>query len=260
MSDEKDLKDNVKKVLNDEYAAKINFHFGGLHISGDGLGDVAYAIEKGDIKVVEDPGLPKEIRGRYNPITDTMAFRKAKFGDEVFDATVVHEAVHAFIDMTKATQTRRLADEAAAFLAEAIYLYRRVGDLRFKHNVNVRLQSGDRKEQESGHVYKACLELIAGSKLMELTKERPTVQLPPLLYQHLLQAVKGTEAYKNIGWDEKTHADGLEARSMERARPRGGGSISRATGFRKAGPVGLTDSQESSGGRSSRKPGPTGMA
>jgi len=259
MAGEEELKNKALKVLNDEYARKINFHLGGLHISGDGLGDVAGAISRGDIKLIEDPKLPKGIEGRYDPKTDTMSFPKANFGDENFDAFFVHEAVHALIDMMKATQTRRLADESAAFLAAAIYLYHRVGDVRFQHEVK-RLLSGNQNEQEAGRIYRVCLKLIERFGLTKLTKQRISVWLQPPLYQPLLEAVKGAGAYKEIPWNQPTYADGIKARSPISARPTGGCSVSRVAAFRKAGPVGMTDSKESLTGHSSRKPGPAGMA
>ena len=258
MSDEKDLASNITKVLEDDCVRKINFHLGGLHVSGDGLGDVAGAIGRGDIKVARDSSLGPD--AEYDAKKNTLTIKAPDFENPEFRSLIVHESVHALIDMGKAKDVRSLTGEAAAYLAQAIYLWHKIGDVRLRANTKQQLLSSDASKKELGRIYETCLNLISRYKLAELTKGRTSVFLPPSLYQHLLEAIKGHGVYQHIPWEQKVYADGIEARSTGSARPKGGGSISRASGFRKAGPVGLTDSQESSGGRSSRKPGPTGMA
>jgi hypothetical protein len=230
MASDSELAAKVIKVIEENSVRKINFHLGGLNISSDGLQRVAYEIQKGNIKVIHDPNIKND--AEYDSKKDIISIKKKDFTDVEFKSLIIHEAVHAHIDIVKATKTRRLAAEAAAYLAQAIYLWHEVGDIRFRHNVQARLATP--ADRPLGQIYNACLTLIDLYKLASRS-----VWLEPILYQNLLNAIKGHGKYSHIRWDELSGADGTKAQSAQASKGKGSGFLSMGRS-RKPGPIGMT--------------------
>ncbi|MBI4909578.1 MAG: hypothetical protein HY820_38530 [Acidobacteria bacterium] len=113
------LKARILAILRGPHVARIEFWLEGLHISGAGLRQVAAAIEQGRIGVAFT--CPQQIRaedaGAYDRRTDDLLIRD---GPEM-DYSIVHESVHAMVDLQSAKNTLELSDEAAAYIAEVVY-------------------------------------------------------------------------------------------------------------------------------------------
>jgi hypothetical protein len=245
MAHDKQLAAKVVKLL---YSVKkIDFHLGGLHISADGLAKVACEVGQAHIQVIKNSSLGSD--AQYNSKTDTISIKAPNFNDAEFKSLIVHESVHALVDIVKAKGTRRLAGEAAAYLAQAIYLWHEIGGVRLKNAVKQRLRSTKAVDRQLGGIYQACLNLIQNYRL-----STRTVWLPPLLYKPLLTAIKKHGVYRLIPWNQKVHANGIKAHATQ------GCKCVAMSAFRMQGPSGLAGSQDSSGNDSSEKPGPWGIA
>jgi hypothetical protein len=210
--------DSTVEVLNEKAVETINFVFGGLWVSGDGLKNVATAIKKGTIKVARDDNQKAE--AQYIAEEDTIKFNgKPDFTNVRFRALLVHEAVHALIDMVVATQTRRLAGEAAAFLSQSIYLWKRLGETKFRSDNQELLKSSDPDDRSTGAIFDACASLIAKSRMWIPGFFR----FSPTVYENLIKAIKADPSYSGIGWNEKVTADGIGIKTASAAEPRSEG-------------------------------------
>lgn len=105
--------------------AKLNFAFGKLKVYPSGYQtDVANAISGEKIKVkASSAAVPAGAGAAYYPDYDTLDL-KAGFSIRVVSdqAYVVHECTHAFFDLLNMGSHSGHDDEAAAYIAEAIYL------------------------------------------------------------------------------------------------------------------------------------------
>lgn len=105
--------------------ARLNFAFGKLKVYPSGYQtDVADAISSGKIKVKADSGAVGAGAGAayftdYDTLELLPGFSIAKQRDQAF---VVHECTHAFFDLLSIGNHSGHDDEAAAYIAEAIYL------------------------------------------------------------------------------------------------------------------------------------------
>ena len=77
--------------------------------------------KKGDIKV-EVASSGKLLSASYHPHSDTLTVPDDKLASVAAQAGVLHEGIHALVDMHKCKEVTVLNDEAAAYLAEVIYL------------------------------------------------------------------------------------------------------------------------------------------
>lgn len=124
-------------ILRQPGLAMINFQFGGLTVNGPQFARVADAIDAGRIKcwTVREfqsqgadelaPGMI--VNAQYQITPNAMLFSSDDFGlNPGEDRTIVHEAVHAAVDLNapigKKTQTLSIDDEAAAVMAVAFYI------------------------------------------------------------------------------------------------------------------------------------------
>jgi hypothetical protein len=114
------LADKVAAIFEGPRVARIDFRLGRLEVSPKRLRGVGKAIKKGDIKVEVATGTL--LGAAYDPHDDTLMVPDDKLASVVSQAGVLHEGVHALVDMYKCKEVTVLNDEAAAYLAEAIYL------------------------------------------------------------------------------------------------------------------------------------------
>jgi hypothetical protein len=202
------ITEKVLRILDENSARKIRFHLGPvgrcLTISSDELDRVAYAIRKGTIKVVHDPNL-HEGYAKYDNYTITL--KSAEFGgryeqtnaSKLERSYVIHEATHAAVHLVKATSTRKLTNEAAAYLAQALYLYQELGDTAYRHIIDKQLVSEEMRRTKD--IHRACLSLIEKYNL--LTRN---AYLADPNYKPLLHAVK--KSYEKIGWTDTEGSSG----------------------------------------------------
>jgi hypothetical protein len=115
------LADKVAAIFEGPRAARIDFRLGRLEVSPKRLRGVGKAIKKGDIKVEVHTG-GKLLGAAYDPHDDTLMVPDDKLASVASQAGVLHEGVHALVDMYKCKDVTVLNDEAAAYLAEVIYL------------------------------------------------------------------------------------------------------------------------------------------
>jgi hypothetical protein len=115
------LATTVAAIFEGPRVARIHFRLGRLEISPQRLRGVGKAIKKGDIKVEVHTG-GKLLGAAYDPHDDTLMVPDDKLASVASQAGVLHEGIHALVDMYKFKEVTVLNDEAAAYLAEAIYL------------------------------------------------------------------------------------------------------------------------------------------
>lgn len=105
--------------------ARLNFAFGKLQVSPNGYqNDVADAISAKKIKVKPgSPAVPDGAGAAYYAGFDTLDLRAgfsiSKLSDQAY---VVHECTHALFDLQNIGDHSGYDDEAASYIAEAIYL------------------------------------------------------------------------------------------------------------------------------------------
>jgi hypothetical protein len=115
------LATTIAAIFEGPRAARIHFRLGRLEISPQRLRGVGKAIKKGDIKV-EVASSGKLLSASYHPHSDTLIVPDDKLASVAAQAGVLHEGIHALVDMYKHKEVTVLNDEAAAYLAEVIYL------------------------------------------------------------------------------------------------------------------------------------------
>jgi hypothetical protein len=120
----KRLQQAVAAVLRRTEINKIDFFLEKdfLEVSPKRLREVGDAIEKGRIEVVVN-GTGSMLSAAYSPHGNTMTLGDWNVADRpVGRSAIVHESVHALVDLFLCKQTTELSDEAAAYLAEVIFL------------------------------------------------------------------------------------------------------------------------------------------
>jgi hypothetical protein len=127
------LEGNVKKILTDAPITRINFELIGLRVISTSYKLVLDAIQARkiscDVDVTPNPNLPTGVRRvcRYEPASHQLLFPNDHYGSTSGSekVNIVHEATHAMFDCIYGTRlgTQILAinDEAAAWLAQAVY-------------------------------------------------------------------------------------------------------------------------------------------
>jgi hypothetical protein len=170
--------------------ARIHFRLGRLEVSPQRLRGVGKAMKKDDIHVV--PGKTgKLLSAAYSPHSNTLTVSDEKLASIASRAAVLHEGVHALVDMYKCKEVTVLNDEAAAYLAEAIYL-------RASHRW---VQAG----AEEMAIYNAADTIAKAHDLYN----RRGVRLSLEDVADLRAAIHKHSAYSGIGAKQKTSGHGL---------------------------------------------------
>lgn len=112
----------IVAILRSPAARKIDFILGAWHINADVFENVAGAIELGDIDVIVDT--PKGGgEAEYNFKRDIVIVPSATYGTTLTQQFgVIHECVHAFVDMKHIAGQTESANEAAGYLAGMLYI------------------------------------------------------------------------------------------------------------------------------------------
>ncbi|QIG92277.1 hypothetical protein [Bradyrhizobium sp. 6(2017)] len=112
---------SILATLRSAEAQRINFHLGPWHIDGAAFERIARAIEVGDIKIRVEP-LPQDVEARYDDFNDYVVVPPAFFAGTVGDrAAIIHECVHAIVDLQNSKGQFESSNEAAAFLASFLF-------------------------------------------------------------------------------------------------------------------------------------------
>ncbi|TWS99692.1 hypothetical protein [Reyranella sp. CPCC 100927] len=107
-------------ILKGPACQQINFSMPGVTISGLSFAWVANAIQQGTIGVVIEAQKPGA-GASYKPDPDQFSLPHPTFGVAMNEmAAIVHESVHAWVDLTK-TSTSRVTNELCAYLAGAMF-------------------------------------------------------------------------------------------------------------------------------------------
>jgi hypothetical protein len=186
------LADTVAAIFEGPRVARIHFRLGGLEISPQRLRGVGKAIKKGDIKVEVEKG-GKLLSASYHPHSDTLLVPDDKLASVSAQAGVLHEGVHALVDMYKFKDVTVLNDEAAAYLAEAIYW-------RAAHS----WVSGGAAEMA---IYNAADQIARAHDLYN----KRGIRLSLDDVADLRAAIHRHPAYSSIGVNQKTSGHGLHA-------------------------------------------------
>jgi hypothetical protein len=121
----------IIQVLRDHHALRIRFSFemvtgGTMTVNNSTFARVAHAIEQGTIIVVVDPRrTPDDAEYDDQPLAGTTGSGVFKVsprghGSRIWKGVVVHESVHASLDLVRSSFSW-VDNEAAAFMASAMY-------------------------------------------------------------------------------------------------------------------------------------------
>lgn len=181
----------VASILTDSVTAKIDFHLENLWISGAGFARVSRAISDGKIKVIVYA--KEDSAAQYYAKRNTLVIRELSEKDKEELSTkglLVHEAVHAIVDIDRCAKTTKVTTEAAAYLAQVIFL----------------IGHGDTNFSSSKRVFQAAAAIVNRYKMRSRV-----VWLPRTLYEPLRQAVLTDSLYKSYLKDSdlETDADGV---------------------------------------------------
>ncbi|SDI37921.1 hypothetical protein [Aliiruegeria lutimaris] len=116
--------ERVAAIFRENEVRRINFEIAGLAIQGVELAEVGEALRIGKVKCFIGPVPGGDAHAVYhqghNAIVLQTGFNTSKPSLRE-SGIIVHEGVHALNDLRKWKNTSRGQDEAAAYLAEAIY-------------------------------------------------------------------------------------------------------------------------------------------
>ncbi len=171
---------------------KINFVLADdlIEITPRRLRQVADAIEKGRISVVvADTG--SLVGAAYSPHSNKMTLRSMQMPDSGSGRTdIVHEGVHALVDLSRFTKATELSDEVAAYLAETLFM----------RSIGISVRGGAAKP-----IYDAAVQVIDAHRL---GKGRQ-VRLKWTDYLPLREAIHANPAYSGIGARQLTSGHGV---------------------------------------------------
>jgi hypothetical protein len=113
--------DKVAAIFTGPEIAKIHFTLGRLEVSPQRLRGVGKAIKKGAIGVVvaKTGGM---LSAAYSPHPNRMTIPDDKLVSNTSRSGILHEGVHALVDIYKCKEVLVLDDEVAAYIAETISL------------------------------------------------------------------------------------------------------------------------------------------
>lgn len=192
------LRNHLAGILYEPAIYKINFWLGYLPVRGTELKKVATKLLKGDISIKINPQLWED--AMYDPPNDTLVVKKDGVGNYQslqMKGLIVHECVHALVDLNKAKDTTKLTNEAAAFLAQTIYRVAGPGGAQLQ----LRIGGMNKIFQESYRM------------VIRYNMTNRSVRLPWNLYEPLRRVIYQHPKYSHYGWKELSTADGIISKS-----------------------------------------------
>jgi hypothetical protein len=116
------LRSRVISTLRLPATKKIDFRLGQWQINAITFERVATAVMVLDIEV-DVGGVSAGAEASYNSNIDTLLLPSAQYGTDVLrQAGIVHECVHAYVDLMTVSGQSDSANEAAAYVAGLLYL------------------------------------------------------------------------------------------------------------------------------------------
>lgn len=189
----------IYEILTTHPVQRINFSIEGFPINAHRLGKVADAVRDCRIQLDEQPA-GKLLGAAYSPHSDKMSVGSDIGTSVVARAGVVHECVHALVDMFEYKEMRVMTDEAAAYLAENVYL------IALKKSVGT-------PDAKTAAIYNEARGLVTKKKL----HAKSGVRLRRADLEPLIKAIHAHDAYRSISLEAKTSGHGLSNRSCERS-------------------------------------------
>jgi hypothetical protein len=186
------IEDDVAAVFSDSQVKAIDFSLEKLTVNSHRLATVGLAIKEKRIKVeVTSTGIV--LGAAYSPHPNRMTLSNADMlKSAVGRAGVLHEGVHGLVDLFKEHTLTVLQDEAAAYIAEVIYLRAWGRTVKSDH-------------LETKAIYDAAWAIVDG-RSMHATKR---VKLKAQDCQALITAIQGHTAYAGIQADTKVSGLGV---------------------------------------------------
>ena len=162
-ADDEALRRSVLNVLGDPNLKEVNFRYRGHRVDWPLLIAVANRIIDRKMGIRYDPSIGSS--GEYDPVDNVIFFRFKFAGSDTRRALVVHEAVHAGLDIRKAGELIVSEAEAAAFLAQAIYA------LEIFPSGEILIGSDGYRRPVYDRAWHIAEQMKAGKKLSELSLE-----------------------------------------------------------------------------------------
>jgi hypothetical protein len=125
MATEQDLRDRVLHLLRSPAATKIVFTLDGVTIAGMSLHLVAMAVVTKQLGAkgigLRTGHVAADADAGYDPAADVFDFPDYNYGTTEFQRqAIIHEAIHAYLDMIKSGKTA-LTDEALAYVGGLLF-------------------------------------------------------------------------------------------------------------------------------------------
>ena len=117
---------NVRVALADAAIKKIRFDHGGMAVRPSCFAEVSKAIGQDRIKVVVVSKLSSA--GVYDCGTDRIELRSPEITSPTRKALIVHECLHAWMDLQAIKTMKIKTSEAAAYLAQCIFARAKLDD------------------------------------------------------------------------------------------------------------------------------------
>ncbi len=181
------LQQQVGSVFHGTLIDQIDFHLEGLHISPQMLRSVGEVIARGriQVKVGSTGGM---LEAAYSPHQNRMTLRTDQVPDSPEGrAQILHEGVHALVDLFRCTATTELSDEAAAYLAETIY----------RHHAHLALPADP--------IFHTADQIARAHGLYQSRG----VALSWQQYEPLRRVIHANPAYSGLGWMQRTSGHGV---------------------------------------------------
>ncbi len=198
------LRDDVAAIFDETAVGRINFTLDHLRITAGGLRQIAAAIRSRRIALSEDTGLPAD--AAYNIDTNVLQLRStdsAELATKSVRGMIVHESVHALIDMSWATGATALTGEVAGYTAQILYRMNR-GQERL-----LRDWAANNAQTDDGRIFASVIGLIDRVDLLRENEAGRGVQIPWASYVDVRRAIHRHPLYSPLGFMESHGANGI---------------------------------------------------
>ncbi len=192
--------DRIARLLENPPTSTIDFHLGGLLVTPRGFVDIAGEFRAGNITLAIDRTMPESAGAKYqeghNRLVVCTTFEQV-FNTPWGGAVLVHEAVHAMIDRNRAVRTTVLHAEAAAYIAQVLYLLH-------TDAYGTRRSAREHGNSPEGAIFVEAIRLIDRYHL----EYRPGI-VPLRASAPLQEAIHRHPLYQDVSADDLVTADGI---------------------------------------------------
>jgi hypothetical protein len=198
------LEEDVAAIFDETAVGRISFTLDQLRITASGLRLIAAAIRERRIALSDDTSLPAD--AAYDIDTNVLQLRStdaAELGTKSVRGMIVHESVHALIDMGWATKTTALTGEVAGYTAQILYRMNR-GQERL-----LRDWAAANALTDDGRIFASVIDLIDRVDLLNENAAGRSVQIPWASYVDVRRAVHRHPLYRPLGFMESHGANGI---------------------------------------------------